>query len=86
MHLLYFLFLIASSNAKLFLSLTFDDGLPEHYQVSTILQSYGMLGTFYINSGRLNVNGRISINQMLDMQTNNHEIAGHTVNHLNLTR
>lgn len=84
MYSLLFIFITLSSS-KLFVSLTFDDALIEHYDVSNILNSYGMLGTFYINSGRLNLNGRISTSQMLNMQTNGHEIAGHTIHHYNLT-
>ena len=79
------LFFITLSTSKLFVSLTFDDCLIEHYDTSLLLNSYGMLGTFYINSGRVNFNGRLSSTQILQMQSNNHEIGGHTISHQNLT-
>jgi peptidoglycan/xylan/chitin deacetylase (PgdA/CDA1 family) len=72
------------SDAKIFVTFTFDDGLPEHYSASKTLDSYNMKGTFHINSGRIDSNTRLSKSEIESMQQRGHEIAGHTVNHTNL--
>jgi peptidoglycan/xylan/chitin deacetylase (PgdA/CDA1 family) len=93
MRFLLVLFLLEQviiTNAKVFVSLTFDDSFTEHYEASKILETYGMAGTFYMNSLRINKpndipNSRyISYEKMMDMHNNSHEIAGHTLNHINL--
>lgn len=77
--------LVLCSNAhKTYVSLTFDDVLIEHYNASKMMEEYGMRGTFYINSGRVGLNDKMTTNQLLTMQTNGHEIGGHTIDHINL--
>lgn len=70
-------------HGKLIVSLTFDDGYYNHMNASMVLDSMGMKGTFYVNSGRFNIN-RMGKGALLDIQSRHHEIAGHTVSHANL--
>jgi peptidoglycan/xylan/chitin deacetylase (PgdA/CDA1 family) len=81
--LLLFSFNSINANGKLIVSLTFDDGYYSHMNASMVLDSLGMLGTFYVNSGRFNIN-RMGKGALLDIQSRHHEIAGHTVDHANL--
>lgn len=83
--LFFFIGVIVSVDSKLYVSLTFDDNWKEHYNVSLLLDTYGFKGTFYINSGRIGTNQYLSYDKNLDMQSRGHEIAGHTVDHFNLT-
>jgi len=75
---------INCSHARLFVTFSFDDGTPDHYEMSQILDSYGMKGTFHINSGRIDANTRLSKTSIQDMFNRGHEIGGHTINHANL--
>jgi peptidoglycan/xylan/chitin deacetylase (PgdA/CDA1 family) len=78
---------IASSvlvaESKFYVSLTFDDGYYSHLNASDTLLLYGMKGTFYVNSGRFGIN-RLDKGSMLHIQSQGHEVAGHTIDHLNL--
>jgi len=73
------------SNDGLFVTLSFDDNLIEHYAAGEMLETYGMRGTFYVNSGRLDsTNQYMSVSQTQKLQERGHEIGGHTINHKNL--
>lgn len=74
-------------NAKVFVSLTFDDTLVEHSALAKVLESYGMKGVFYMNSGRITGNEKryLRLPQALEIQNAGHEIGGHTITHANLT-
>src|SRR5438552_15750317 len=65
-------------------SLTFDDTLSNQYQTGSMFSARGMHGTFYINSSRVDQAGYMTKAQLLDLQSQGNEIAGHTVNHLDL--
>ena len=80
---LILLLTISNIQGKLIVSLTFDDGYYSHMNASMVLDSLGMKGTFYVNSGRFNIN-RMGKGALLDIQSRQHEIAGHTVDHANL--
>ena len=72
-------------NARLYVALTFDDGLIEHAAAAEMISSYGLRATFYINSGTISVaNGRMSWEDVENIQSSGHEIGGHTINHANL--
>jgi peptidoglycan/xylan/chitin deacetylase (PgdA/CDA1 family) len=66
------------------ISLTFDDTLPDQYQVGDMADARGMHVTFYINSGRVNLAGYMTQGQLLTLQQEGHELAGHTVSHADL--
>ena len=75
---------------------SFDDGVTQDIRTIEILNKYGLKGTFNLNSAKFGsknpyeVNGRtverdmISPSQVKDLYAE-HEVAGHTLAHLNLT-
>ena len=65
-------------------SLTFDDTLTDQFQVAAMASARGMHVTFYVNSGRVNLASFMSQGQLLSIQQQGHEIAGHTVSHADL--
>jgi peptidoglycan/xylan/chitin deacetylase (PgdA/CDA1 family) len=65
-------------------SLTFDDTLPDHQVAVDLLDERGMRGTFYVNSKRVDRTGYLSAEQLAGWQEQGHEIAGHTIDHVNL--
>src|SRR5262245_48278662 len=65
-------------------SLTFDDSLADQYQTGAMLAARGMRGTYYVNSGRTGLSGYLTQSQLRSLANGGHEIAGHTVSHVNL--
>ncbi len=65
-------------------SLTWDDTFADQQVAVDLLDERGMRGTFYVNSGRVNGTGFLSLSQLLAWQEQGHEIAGHTTGHVNL--
>ncbi len=70
--------------AETVVSLEFDDGRDSQYQVRDLLLSYGMRATFFINSNLLGRKGYMTLAQVHDLQSDGHEIGGHTLDHANL--
>lgn len=67
-------------------SLTFDDGQSSQYSVLPMLQSRGMKGTFYINSGMVGSSGYyMTWAQVQELHNAGNEIGGHTLTHKDLT-
>jgi peptidoglycan/xylan/chitin deacetylase (PgdA/CDA1 family) len=67
-------------------SLTFDDAWSDQYVASSMLASAGMHGTFYVNSGNVGSSPSfLGWNQLQSLQSAGNEIAGHTINHVDLT-
>lgn len=68
------------------ITLTFDDGNPSQYEIiAPILKAGGQTATFYINSGLLGTDEwYMSWEQVMDLHKNGFEIAGHTLNHIEL--
>jgi peptidoglycan/xylan/chitin deacetylase (PgdA/CDA1 family) len=67
-------------------SLTFDDAWSDQYVASSVLAAHGMQGTFYVNSG--NIGSSVSFlgwSQLQSFQSAGNEVAGHTLNHVDLT-
>ena len=62
-------------------SLTFDDGAADNYQLKDMLAARGMNATFYINTGRTGTSGWLTWTQLGALQAAGNEIGGHTVNH-----
>lgn len=67
-------------------TLTFDDSLADQYQVRDLLAEQGMRATFFVITGRLGEKGSLTLAQLRQLAQDGHEIAGHTVNHLDLTQ
>jgi Polysaccharide deacetylase len=66
-------------------SLTFDDTLANQYQTRSMLAAHGMHATYYVNSPRIDTSGYLTKAQLLGLQSDGNEIAGHTVSHLDLS-
>src|SRR5262245_5273216 len=65
-------------------SLEFDDSFADQYQVKAMLKARGMRATFYVNSGRIGMANYMSQGEILALQLDGNEIAGHTVSHADL--
>ena len=67
--------------------LTFDDGYADNYAVVyPLLKKYGMIGTFFIVSGRVGTDGYMTWEQIVEMQQAGMEMGAHTVSHPFLTK
>ncbi|MBE5734780.1 MAG: polysaccharide deacetylase [Clostridiales bacterium] len=80
-------------------TLSFDDGVTQDERMINLLNKYGLRGTFNLNSALLGTNGekrsvfgdflysqdRISPERVKKLYAN-HEVAGHTLMHQNLTQ
>ena len=77
---------VASAAGSGVVTMTFDDGNPSQYEIpAEILKAAGQTATFYINSGLLGTDEwYMSWDQVVDLHNNGFEIAGHTLNHLEL--
>src|SRR5688572_27029616 len=71
-------------HAPLTVSLEFDDATADQYQLRSILSDRGMHGTFFVNSGRIGLPGYMTLAELQSLAADGHEIAGHTVSHLDL--
>jgi peptidoglycan/xylan/chitin deacetylase (PgdA/CDA1 family) len=75
----------AAAHGQTAVSLTFDDTLTSQYQTRSMLAARGMHATFYVNSGRVGEGGYLTRSELLALQADGNEIAGHTVNHIDLS-
>ncbi|WP_236790614.1 polysaccharide deacetylase family protein [Amycolatopsis sp. GM8] len=66
-------------------SLTFDDGNADQMQAKPILDKYAMKGTFYIITGSIGAPNYLTRADLQTLSAGGNEIAGHTVNHPDLT-
>jgi peptidoglycan/xylan/chitin deacetylase (PgdA/CDA1 family) len=65
-------------------SLTFDDGYDNQAAVAPMLDAHGMKGTFYINAGNIGQPGYLTWGQLASIGADGQEVAGHTLNHVDL--
>jgi peptidoglycan/xylan/chitin deacetylase (PgdA/CDA1 family) len=67
-------------------TLGFDDGLKNQFtNARPILQAHNMHATFYVNSGQTNLSNYMTQSDLTALAADGNEIAGHTVDHANLT-
>ncbi len=64
-------------------SLTFDDGLSQSAALA-ILAKHNMVGTFYVNSDRIDDTDYLSRAELDSLVASGSEIGGHTINHVDL--
>ena len=65
------------------ISVSFDDANVLDLRAASLLETYGMTGTFYYPSTPVNGQMHLSLKQMKDyLADKGHEIGGHTVNHI----
>ena len=72
-------------NADPVIVFTFDDGDESIYENAyRIMKDYDMQGTLYLNSGTVDSNGDMTMENLSEMYADGWEIGGHTVDHVNL--
>jgi peptidoglycan/xylan/chitin deacetylase (PgdA/CDA1 family) len=75
----------AQAHPPTVVSLTFDDAWTSQTVVGPMLSARGMRGTFFVNSGNVGGSGFLTWPQLQNLQSAGNEIAGHTINHVDLT-
>ena len=66
--------------------ITFDDGDADNYDAAfPILQRFGARATFFVPTGLLDLPGRITSSQLLEMRHAGMSIGSHTLTHRRLT-
>jgi hypothetical protein len=71
--------------AQTVVSIEFDDGIADQYQVRSALSSHGMHGTFFVNTGVIDTSTNwLTWSQVGDLASDGNEIADHGVQHLAL--
>jgi uncharacterized repeat protein (TIGR01451 family) len=75
----------AARAADTIVSLQFDDGTAGQTAVGPMLAAHGLHATFFVNSDRIGRTSYMSQAQLAALQSGGNEIAGHTLDHLNLT-
>lgn len=67
------------------LTLTFDDGTRDHYTIAVPeLEKRGWRGLFCIITDKVGTDGHVTWDDVRDMVKRGHEIAAHTVSHVDL--
>ena len=66
-------------------SLTFDDAKVSQAPVKALLASHGMHATFFVNTNNVGDGNALSWAQLTALKTDGNEIAGHTLDHVDLT-
>ncbi len=66
-------------------SLTFDDGDADNYQVRSILAQNNLRATFYVVSGFTGTAGYMTADQLRGLYEDGNEIGGHTLSHTKLS-
>ena len=66
------------------LTFSFDDGCIQDIRLIELFDKYGLKCTFNLNSALAGKDNRISLNKIQDVYKN-HEVAVHTLDHINLT-
>ncbi|MFY0566943.1 polysaccharide deacetylase family protein [Archangium lansingense] len=64
---------------------TFADTFKSQTLAGPLFAKYGMHASFYVNSGRIGSTGYLSLADLHALAAAGHEIAGHTVNHVDLS-
>lgn len=64
--------------------LSFDDGTADHRWAAHTLSSRGLIGTFFVITGRLGQDGWLSEEDVSMMALQGHRIASHSVTHARL--
>jgi peptidoglycan/xylan/chitin deacetylase (PgdA/CDA1 family) len=74
-----------AATAPTVVSLTFDDNRATQTSVGPMLAAHGMDGTFFVNSDSVGTDGHLSWRQLSQLSSDGNEIAGHTLDHVDLT-
>ncbi len=75
----------SNNNTEKIAIITFDDGWKSQYEIAKpILDKYNFKATFYLTCDDVGKEGRLSWQEIKQLQNEGHEIGSHTVNHVNL--
>jgi peptidoglycan/xylan/chitin deacetylase (PgdA/CDA1 family) len=74
----------AAAASSTVVTIGFDDGTADQLGALPILQAHGMTATFFVNSGSIGDPEHLSWADLHALFDAGNEIAGHTVNHVNL--
>ena len=66
------------------LILSFDDGMVADRRLVNLMNEYGLIGTFHLNSNKLGTKDYLTKEEVKNLYKG-HEVSGHTANHPNLT-
>jgi peptidoglycan-N-acetylglucosamine deacetylase len=66
------------------LILSFDDGMVADRRLVKLMNEYGLIGTFHLNSNKLGTKDYLT-KEEIKVVYKGHEVSAHTVNHPNLT-
>ncbi|NTW24436.1 MAG: polysaccharide deacetylase family protein [Lentimicrobium sp.] len=66
------------------LILSFDDGMVADRKLVKLMNDYGLVGTFHLNSNKLGTKDYLTKEEIKNLYKG-HEVSGHTLNHPNLT-
>lgn len=66
------------------LILSFDDGMVADRRLISLMNEYGLIGTFHLNSNKLGTKDYLT-KEEIKVVYKGHEVSAHTVNHPNLT-
>ena len=66
------------------LILSYDDGRTEDRQLVKLMNKYGLIGTFHLNSNKLGTPGYVTKDEIKQLFAG-HEVSVHSANHPNLT-
>jgi len=72
------------SFANTTVTLTFDDGDADNYEIRSVLTENDLHATFYIVSGFIGMSGYMTQEQLQGLYEDGNEIGGHSLNHTNL--
>jgi peptidoglycan/xylan/chitin deacetylase (PgdA/CDA1 family) len=75
----------SATTSPVVVSLTFDDALANQSVVPAMLDAHGMKGTFFVPSDDVGTSGHLSWGQLSTVAADGQEIAGHTLDHVDLT-
>jgi len=76
----------AAASSPTVVSIQFDDGNGNQFVTLTLLQTYGMHATFYVNSGVIGDATHMTWDQLSALYANGNEIAGHTIFHTDIKK
>jgi peptidoglycan/xylan/chitin deacetylase (PgdA/CDA1 family) len=66
--------------------ISFDDGRPNNYRLAApIVEKYGFRATFFVVPGRIGTPGSMTAAEITDLAARGHEIANHTMDHVDLS-
>lgn len=76
----------AAAAPQTVVTIEFDDGNADQFTILPVLNAHGMHATFYVNSGTIGDSTHMSWSQLTDLAASGNEIAGHTINHVDLKK